>query len=52
MSLTTLEWHRRFLQQAQWTGDLRKYLDREIDRAPVKSLLDVGCGTGALLDEF
>lgn len=52
MTLTALQWHQRFLQQAQWTSDLRRYIYREIDQFPVKSILDVGCGTGALLDEF
>lgn len=52
MTLTTPQWHQRFLQQAQWTRDLRIYVYRELDQFATKSVLDVGCGTGALLDEF
>lgn len=45
-------WHNRFKQQASWTSDLRQYL---LSRAAIDSTtvsLDIGCGTGALFDQF
>jgi SAM-dependent methyltransferase len=47
-----MDWHVRYTQQASWTRDLRAYL---FDRAQVKSarrILEVGCGTGAILREL
>src|SRR5512134_535279 len=47
-----MDWHRRYLQQAQWTRDLRAYLFEKAglnaaSRAAV--VLEAGCGTGAIL---
>lgn len=42
-------WHARFSQQASWTAQLRRYL---FERAGVNKgdrILEVGCGTGAVL---
>jgi SAM-dependent methyltransferase len=56
-----MDWHRRYLQQANWTRDLRTYLFKHIGldtairvhgasgAAPL--VLEVGCGTGAILSE-
>jgi ubiquinone/menaquinone biosynthesis C-methylase UbiE len=46
-----MDWHRRYLQQAQWTRDLRTYLFKQagLNGALV---LEVGCGTGAILSEL
>jgi ubiquinone/menaquinone biosynthesis C-methylase UbiE len=47
-----MDWHRRYLQQAKWTRDLRTYL---FDRSGLKNahrVLEVGCGTGAILREL
>ncbi|MBE0410889.1 MAG: class I SAM-dependent methyltransferase [Anaerolineales bacterium] len=52
MSLSPLDWHIRFIQQAAWTRQLREYL---IPRAGLEGsslVLDVGCGTGVLEAEF
>lgn len=46
------QWHARYLQQAAWTRDLRNYL---FDKAGLNSagrVLEVGCGTGAILREL
>jgi len=47
-----MNWHDRYVQQAGWTRDLRNYL---FDKAGLKSahrVLEVGCGTGAILSEL
>jgi SAM-dependent methyltransferase len=45
-------WHRRFLQQAGWTRDLRQYLYRRAKVPTARRILEVGCGTGALTAEW
>ena len=47
-----MNWHDRYVQQAGWTRDLRNYL---FDKAGLKSarrILEVGCGTGAILAQL
>jgi SAM-dependent methyltransferase len=46
-----MDWHRRYLQQAQWTRDLRSYLFHHIGWNEASHVLEVGCGTGAILSE-
>jgi SAM-dependent methyltransferase len=50
-SLEPAGWHDRFAAQARWTADLRRYLFARIEPGN-GLLLDVGCGTGALLAEL
>ena len=47
-----MDWHSRYLQQASWTRELRAYLldAAAIDRA--QKVLEVGCGTGAILSDL
>ena len=58
-----MDWHRRYLQQAGWTRDLRTYLFKKAgldDASRVRTaaqqraslVLEVGCGTGAILSEL
>jgi ubiquinone/menaquinone biosynthesis C-methylase UbiE len=47
-----MDWHSRFLQQAQWTADLRRYIINRIGVSPTWRILEVGCGTGAVLEIF
>ena len=47
-----LDWHSRFLQQAAWTKPLRDYLFNQISLVPSMRVLEVGCGTGAILQEL
>lgn len=54
-----MDWHRRYLQQAQWTRNLRTYLFKKasLDRAnrvhgTASLVLEVGCGTGAILSQL
>jgi SAM-dependent methyltransferase len=46
-----MDWHRRYLQQAQWTRDLRAYFFKQAGLHEASPLLEVGCGTGAILSE-
>ena len=47
-----MDWHRRYLQQAQWTRDLRNYLFQKAGLSEPSRVLEVGCGTGAILSEL
>lgn len=44
--------HVRFVQQAAWTKPLRDYLFARVGLSTAKRVLEVGCGTGALLAEL
>jgi ubiquinone/menaquinone biosynthesis C-methylase UbiE len=44
-----MDWHKRYLQQAQWTRDLRAYLFEKAGLTNKSRILEVGCGTGAIL---
>jgi len=44
-----MDWHRRFVQQAAWTSELRSYLFRQAEAGSSARILEVGCGTGATL---
>jgi SAM-dependent methyltransferase len=50
--LSISDWGQRYLQQASWTYPLRQYLYRQVKIQEAKKILDVGCGTGALLTEL
>jgi ubiquinone/menaquinone biosynthesis C-methylase UbiE len=45
-----MDWHTRYLQQALWTAQLRAYLFQKARLPAANHVLDLGCGTGALLD--
>jgi SAM-dependent methyltransferase len=44
-----MNWHSRYLQQAGWTRELRDYVFEKAGLARAKRVLEVGCGTGAIL---
>jgi SAM-dependent methyltransferase len=50
--VTGMDWHARFAQQARWTKDIRRYLFERIGLTTGQRLLEVGCGTGAVLSGF
>jgi len=52
MTLSLQAWHSRFVNQARWTQSLRSHLYKlaKIDQA--KGVLEVGCGSGAVLHEL
>ena len=46
-----MDWHKRYLQQAQWTRDLRAYLFKQTGLNETSRVLEAGCGTGAIISE-
>ena len=52
MTLTIQEWHNRFISQAHWTQSLRNYLFQIVRIEKCKQVLEVGCGSGAILREL
>jgi SAM-dependent methyltransferase len=51
MNLTKEEWHDRFTNQARWTQSLRQHLFRLAKLDQAQRVLEVGCGSGAVLRE-
>jgi ubiquinone/menaquinone biosynthesis C-methylase UbiE len=52
VSLSLPGWQQRYRQQAGWTRALRHYIYTQINLSITQRILDVGCGTGALLEEL
>lgn len=46
------DWHERYRLQSSWTLNLRNHIFGKVDAQPGQTLLDVGIGTGALLNEY
>ena len=44
-----MNWHHRYLVQAGWTRELRTYLFQKAGFSSARRVLEVGCGTGAIL---
>jgi SAM-dependent methyltransferase len=49
--LNPLAWHDRFEQQTRWTQEVRRYLFQQIGLQEAQKVLEVGCGTGAVLSQ-
>lgn len=43
------DWHTRYTLQARWTRELRRYLCEKARLNQARAVLEVGCGTGAVL---
>ena len=52
MTLSLQQWHRRYQQQARWTHELRKYIYQRIMIQSASKVLEVGCGTGVIMEEL
>lgn len=52
MPFTTIEWHQRFMQQRRWTRAMRAFLFEQLELNQAQRVLEVGCGTGAILQEI
>jgi ubiquinone/menaquinone biosynthesis C-methylase UbiE len=52
MILSIQQWHERYQQQARWTKSLRKYIYDRIGFNHFTQILEVGCGTGVILEEL
>jgi SAM-dependent methyltransferase len=50
--VTRHAWHARFKQQLEWTRSTRDFVYRKLNFARSSSFLELGCGTGALLEEI
>jgi ubiquinone/menaquinone biosynthesis C-methylase UbiE len=50
MSLALELAHRRFTQQARWTAQLRRHIFAQTGMPNASRVLEVGCGTGAVLE--
>ena len=48
---SSADWHKRFLQQGLWTTAIRNYLFKKVDFNPDSRILEVGCGTCAVLSQ-
>ena len=46
------DWDRRYRQQAGWTAGIRRYALEKAGLAQARRLLEVGCGSGAILGEL
>ena len=45
-------WHQRFLVQAEWTKELRRFLYPQLGINQQSRILEVGCGTGVITSEI
>jgi len=49
---SVMDWHARYSQQARWTANVRNYLFARAGVGTAHKILEIGCGTGAVLSEF
>ena len=51
MTLSTEQWHQRFMEQSKWTAPLRAFLFSQGHIENAQHILEVGCGTGAVTQD-
>jgi len=51
LPLSPLAWHNRFVLQARWTREIRTYLFKQTRELHNNRILEIGCGTGAIINE-
>jgi ubiquinone/menaquinone biosynthesis C-methylase UbiE len=51
VGLSIEQWHQQFVRQAGWTRGVRSHLYRQAGLWRAETVLDVGCGTGAVTQE-
>lgn len=49
--MTLSDWHQRYLQQSQWTQEIRRHLFDKARLEPDDRVLEVGVGTGAIISQ-
>lgn len=49
MTQKPVDWHKRYTQQARWTEELRQYIINQVWNHTTRIILEVGCGSGAIL---
>jgi len=52
VGLSLEQWHQRYLQQARWTQDIRQNLFNQTRTTIGSRILEIGSGTGALLQSL
>ncbi|NPV85933.1 MAG: methyltransferase domain-containing protein [Anaerolineae bacterium] len=52
MTLNPQEWHERYSLQATWTSNLRRHLLPKFKPEHRQRILEVGCGSGAVLSDI
>lgn len=49
---TSQDWHRRFTHQTYWTAQVRDYLFGKAHLLAEDPIIEIGCGTGAVLSQL
>jgi ubiquinone/menaquinone biosynthesis C-methylase UbiE len=52
MELSPQIWHDRYTNQARWTQPLRHHIYSRLKISHAEQILEVGCGSGAILSDF
>ena len=50
--LSLSDWHHRYLHQARWTSEIRQHLFARVGASSTDKILEIGSGTGAILEQL